>query len=77
VTGFKEWIFCSYRRGFPQLLLTVERDEKIQAVLKEALDGFLARFDKAWARLCELNGGEPRRAPVAPPVERNDLWPRA
>jgi hypothetical protein len=77
VTGFNSWRFLSYRRGFPKLLLTVERDEKIQAVIKAALQDFLERFDVAWKRLCEINGGEPKRIAPAPPVEPPlSLWPR-
>jgi len=67
VTGFKQWRFLSYRRHFPPLLLTVQRDEKIQAVLAEVLEGFLARFQDALARLTELNGGvRPERKPLMP-----------
>lgn len=61
VTGYDSWRFLSYRRHLPPLLLTVERDEKIQAALTEALAGFLAAFDAGWARLCEINGGPPKR----------------
>lgn len=57
VTGRKMWKFLSYRRRFPKLLKVVERDEKIQAVLSDALGAFLARFDKAMAKLVEINGG--------------------
>jgi len=39
----------SFSRHFQSLVVHVERDEKIQAVLREALDGFLARFDEAVA----------------------------
>ena len=56
VTGFPCWKFLSYRRNFPRLLLTVERDEKIQKILADALDRFLARFDAAMKRLEELRG---------------------
>lgn len=61
VTGFNTWKFLSYRRNFPKLLLTVERDEKIHAKIAEALELFLADFHAALARLEEINGGPPRR----------------
>lgn len=61
VTGRPRWRFLSYRRHFPPLLLTVERDETIQEQLAEALALFLARLHEANKRLEELNGGPPRR----------------
>lgn len=61
VTQFGEWIFVSYSRNMPKLVLTVERDEKFQASLREALAGFQDAFDKGWDRLCELNQGPPKR----------------
>jgi len=78
VTGRPTWHFLSYRRGFPHLLLTIERDEKIQKTLKTALDDFNEKFDAAWKRLCEIAGGEPKRAAIIeqPLKEPDDLWPR-
>jgi hypothetical protein len=40
VTGFPKWIFFSYNRGFPPLILEVRRDEKIIANIKEAVNIF-------------------------------------
>lgn len=57
VTGMKEWKFVSYRRGFPNLVLTVQRDEAAQKAIAEALGAFLPRLDAAFARMIELNGG--------------------
>lgn len=54
VTGRPWWVFLSYCRGLPPLVVRVERDEKIQATLREALDGFLARFDSALAKIDSL-----------------------
>lgn len=73
VTGCPWWRFLSYRRHFPALLVTVERDEMIQERIAEALTGFLARLDEGWARLVDLNGGPPpKREPMqfssAPPA---------
>lgn len=61
VTGRKWWKFMSYRRGFPPFLITVERDDKIQSVFKEALDEFLAKLDAAMIRMVEMNGGQQPR----------------
>lgn len=71
VTGRSEWTFLSYRRGFPALVLRVERDEAIQSALREALDAFLERLEAAKAQLEKLNGGPPYRPPplVAPPED--------
>ncbi len=57
VTGRNEWQFLSFRPHFPPFVLTVDRDEKIQAALAEALDNFLHDFDAAIKRLEEINGG--------------------
>lgn len=57
VTGAPWWKFMSYRRGFPPLVLTVFRDEKIQEQLRIALSLFLTDFDAAIKRLEEMNGG--------------------
>lgn len=65
VTGFTSWMFISYSRKMPKLVLTIERDEKFQAALADALDLFRAAFDAGWARLCDLNGGPPKRPPAA------------
>lgn len=58
VTGRKWWKFLSYRRKFPPMVKTIERDEKIQAVLKEALGSFIVKFDAAMGRMEEMNGGK-------------------
>lgn len=51
VTGRKWWKFVSYNRFFPALVVHVERDEAIQAQIREALTGFLEQFDLALAKL--------------------------
>lgn len=63
VTARAWWTFLSYDSKFPKLVLKVERDEKKRAVIHEALQIFLERFDSAVKRMEEINGG-PR-----PPVE--------
>lgn len=53
VTGRKWWNFVSYRRRFPKFVLRVERDEKINAKIQEALTGFYAKYDEAMKKLKE------------------------
>lgn len=67
VTGRDEWRFVSYRRRMPALVLTVQRDPAYQEALDEALTLFLGRLEKSKARLCELNGGPPKRFAVPKP----------
>lgn len=54
VTGAHQWAFVSYSMQLPPLVIRVERDEAIQAALREALSGFLERFDTALARIDSL-----------------------
>jgi hypothetical protein len=54
VTGRKWWMFVSYSRKFPALVIRVERDEKIQEAIKTALDGFNALFDAQMERIAKL-----------------------
>jgi hypothetical protein len=61
VTGYPQWKFMSYHRQLKPLILTVERDEKIQAVIGEAVSNFIAKLDASWKILCEKNAGEPER----------------
>jgi hypothetical protein len=61
VTGANSWRFYSYRRRMPSLNLLIERDDKAQEALKEALEMFLAAFEIGQKRLCEINGGPPVR----------------
>lgn len=74
VTGFKRWKFLSHRRGFPTLLLTIERDESKIAVIAEALKLFQEKFDASIKRLEEINGGPPPRlkplTPIPPKPEK-------
>lgn len=65
VTGREWWKFVSFNRNFPPLILTIGRDKKAQAAIKEALDSFIERFDAAWKRLVEINEGPPpKREPM-------------
>jgi hypothetical protein len=50
------------------LLVTVERNEDIQTQIGQALFNFLEDFSAAFERLCEINGGPPkRRTTIAAP----------
>lgn len=46
VTGLDHWTFMSYRRGFPPLIVAVERDEAICAKIGAAIDSFHIEFDR-------------------------------
>ncbi len=46
VTGRPYWWFVSYSQHLPCLKIKVERDEAIQEKLREAIDSFLAEFDR-------------------------------
>lgn len=46
VTGRPWWMFLSYSRQFPALVLKVERDERIMAAIRSALDGARVVFDE-------------------------------
>lgn len=70
VTGYQTWNFLSYRRRFPNLVIKVERDDKIQVALKQALGEFLQKFDAAMKRMEEINGG-PRPQRYVAPVPEN------
>lgn len=65
VTGRASWRFVSYRRGFPMLMVTVNRDEEIQEILQKALDSFLELFALSMSHLEELNGGPSRAMKLA------------
>ncbi len=54
VTGFKRWMFVSYRRGFPSLVLEIQRDEKAMAAIANAIDSFHAEFDRAMQRISNI-----------------------
>lgn len=80
VTQRPTWKFLSYRRRFPSLILDVERDDEIQEKIAEALALFLGQFKAAMARMAEINGGPPFRAPQpksepVTPKTNDDLIP--
>lgn len=51
VTGRPRWMFVSYSRQFPPLVVEVKRDEAIQTALRAALATFFAEFDAVYAKL--------------------------
>jgi len=59
ITGCQTWHFLSYRRNLPALHLVIQRDDKFQESLAQALGEFNQKFDAAMAKLVEINGGEP------------------
>lgn len=70
VTGAPSWVFLSYHNSMPKLVLTIERDEKCIAVLREALGQFLEKLAVAFNRLCELNGGPPPKRMMLSEVDQ-------
>jgi hypothetical protein len=58
VTGRKFWYFLSYSRQFPAVLIRVERDEKIQEVIDEALCTFLSEYDELYLKLKTIKDAE-------------------
>lgn len=67
VTGYETWHFFSYNRQFPPLHLVIERDEKFQAQLADAVENFIDLLDTEMKRLEDLNGGPPRRTKLCTP----------
>lgn len=53
VTGFPRWTFLSYRRNFPPIILTVERDEEIMSKIDAGLKAFHEQFNEAKGKLAK------------------------
>ncbi len=53
-TGFKKWIFVSYRRGFPALVLEIQREEKAMTMIEAAINGFHFDFARAMERISNI-----------------------
>lgn len=51
VTGFPRWKFLSYRKGFPKLVLTIDRDEAVMEKIGAILTSFYALFDDAMQKM--------------------------
>ncbi len=54
VTGFKRWMFVSYRRGFPSLVLEIPASDLINESIKKAVDSFHRDFDQAMKRISNI-----------------------
>ncbi len=54
VTGFKRWMFVSYRRGFPALVLEIQRDEKAMDAINRAVCSFHLDFIHAETRISNI-----------------------
>jgi len=65
VTGLPRWTFLSYCRGFPPLVITVERDEAVMIAIGEAVSAFQTRLNAAWNEIVARNGGPPVRVTAA------------
>lgn len=72
VTGRQWWKFVSYSRRLPLLIVTVKRDDEIIEKIGAAIGEFLTDFDASYERLCEINGGPPRRLPPRQTVPAGD-----
>ena len=78
VTGFKKWVFYSFRRKMPSFKVEVLPDPKIQDAIIAALKSFKEQYDAALNRLTEINGGPPVRPKLpipATPSDRDDIMP--
>lgn len=53
VTGYTQWLWVSYRRGFPQIVVKVDRNEEIIAKIKEAIRIFHERFNEGKKKIAE------------------------
>lgn len=66
VTGKKFWVFMSYSRNFPALIVRVERDEKIMQAIQGALHGWLTKFDAALSQITAMKETETDNRPMRP-----------
>ncbi len=54
VTGFKRWMFVSYRRGFPALVLEIHSDPRAMTAINAAIHCFHTEFDRAMERISNI-----------------------
>jgi hypothetical protein len=54
VTGRDRWVFMSYHRKFPKLVVTIERDETIMEKIALTLSDFNKKFDEAMNHLRQI-----------------------
>jgi len=62
-TGFKRWVFVSYRRGFPALVLEIQRKQSDMDAIERAIDAFHSDFKQAITRISNIT--EARRLEAA------------
>jgi YqaJ-like viral recombinase domain len=55
VTGFPKWLFFSYQRGFPPLIIEVPREEAIMQKIGEAVASFHSELAKAKERIAKYD----------------------
>ena len=72
VTGADRWTFASYCRGFPPLVVVVERCPATMKKIGEVVARVTREVAAGMHLLTSLNGGPPRRAPVPAPREQPD-----
>jgi len=53
-TGFKRWMFVSYRRGFPALVLEIYRDPEAMDAIARAIESFHSEFGIAMKRISNI-----------------------
>lgn len=70
-TGLDHWDFLSYCRGFPALLVTVDRDEKMIEAIKLAVDVFHAKMNAGWMTMLAANGGS---SPTKDATDEEHPW---
>lgn len=54
VTGRAWWDFVSFHRFLPPIVIRVLPDDKAQAAIETALDGFTKQFDAAYERIAAM-----------------------
>lgn len=58
VTNAPYWTFLSYHRQLTPLVVRMDRDEKIMAQIKDALDSFFVSFEAAYGTIKALQDAE-------------------
>lgn len=69
VTGAPYWTFVSFHRQLPPLVVRVERDEKVMAIIQGAVTDFFRQFDAAYAKIKAIKDAE--NAAMAAAYEAN------
>ncbi len=55
VTGYDRWMFMSYRRKFPPLILEVQRDEEIITKIHLAVNKFTEEIEAAREQIAQMD----------------------